>query len=171
MADPSSDSIFSRRTLSWLVLTVLATLPVVSAADPPPTDTGKPEAAQEDFFEEKVRPVLADNCLECHGAEKHKGGLRLDVRAAMLKGGDTGPAVVPGKPEESPLIEAIRYEGDVQMPPKKKLKPEEIAALTDWVKRGAFLARATSRTRSSIGDDPFLDHHRSDPHHRCVRAG
>ena len=82
--------------------------------------------------------MLADNCLECHGAEKHKGGLRLDVRAAMLKGGETGPAVVPGKPDESPLIEAIRYEGDVQMPPKKKLKAEEIAALTDWVKRGAY---------------------------------
>ena len=104
----------------------------------PQTDKGKLEAAQEEFFEAKVRPVLADNCLECHGAEKHKGGLRLDVRAAMLKGGETGPAVVPGKPDESPLIEAIRYEGDVQMPPKKKLKAEEIAALTDWVKRGAF---------------------------------
>ena len=56
----------------------------------------------------------------------------------MLKGGDTGPAIVPGKPDESPLIEAIRYEGEVQMPPKKKLKSEEIAALTDWVKQGAF---------------------------------
>ena len=56
----------------------------------------------------------------------------------MLKGGDTGPAFVPGKPDESPLIEAIRYEGDVQMPPKKKLKAEEIAALTDWVKQGAY---------------------------------
>ena len=55
----------------------------------------------------------------------------------MLKGGDGGPVVVPGKPDESPLIEAIRYEGDVQMPPKGKLKDDEIAALTEWVKRGA----------------------------------
>jgi mono/diheme cytochrome c family protein len=138
MAGQSSESVFPRRTLPWLVLAVWATSPVVSAADDPQADRSKLEAAQEDFFEAKVRPVFADNCLECHGAEKHKGGLRLDIRAAMLKGGDTGPAVVPGKPEVSPLIEAIRYEGDVQMPPKKKLKAEEIAALTDWVKRGAF---------------------------------
>ena len=56
----------------------------------------------------------------------------------MLKGGEAGPVVVPGKPEESSLIEAIRYEGEVRMPPKKKLKDDEIAALSDWVKRGAF---------------------------------
>ena len=102
MAGQSSESFLARRTLPWLVLAVLATSPVVSAADDPQPNRSKLEAAQEDFFEAKVRPVLADNCLECHGAEKHKGGLRLDVRAAMLKGGDTGPAVVPGKPEESP---------------------------------------------------------------------
>ena len=81
--------------------------------------------------------MLAAHCQECHGPEKHKGGLRLDGRGAMLKGGETGAVVVPGKPNESPLIEAIRYEGDVQMPPKGKLKDEEIAALTNWVKRGA----------------------------------
>ena len=138
MAGLSSESFLPRRTLPLLALAILATSPVVSAADNPQPNKGKLEAAQEDFFEAKVRPVFADNCLECHGAEKQKGGLRLDVRAAMLKGGDTGPAVVPGKPEVSPLIEAIRYEGEVQMPPKKKLKAEEIAALTDWVKRGAF---------------------------------
>jgi mono/diheme cytochrome c family protein len=138
MANLSAESIFLGRTLPWLVLAVLATSPVVSAADLPQPNKGKLEAAQEEFFEANVRPVLADNCLECHGAEKHKGGLRLDVRAAMLKGGDTGPAVVPGKPAESPLIEAIRYEGEVRMPPKKKLKTEEIAALTDWVKQGAY---------------------------------
>ena len=138
MAGLPTELVFSRGTLPWLVLAVMATSPVVSAADQPQPNKGMLEAAREDFFEAKVRPVLADNCLECHGAEKHKGGLRLDVRAAMLKGGDTGPAVVPGKPEESPLIEAIRYEGDVRMPPKKRLKAEEIAALTDWVKGGAF---------------------------------
>jgi mono/diheme cytochrome c family protein len=138
MAGLSPDSIRSKLTLPCSVLAVLATLPLVCAADDSLSAKAKLEAAQEDFFEAKVRPVLADNCLECHGAEKHKGGLRLDVRAAMLKGGDTGPAVVPGKPDDSPLIEAIRYEGEVQMPPKKKLKAEEIAALTDWVKRGAF---------------------------------
>ena len=138
MAGRYPESILSRLPLPWLVLAVMATSPVVSAADQPQPNKGMLEAAREDFFEAKVRPVLVDNCLECHGAEKHKGGLRLDVRAAMLKGGDTGPAVVPGKPEESPLIEAVRYEGDVRMPPKKRLKAEEITALTDWIKGGAF---------------------------------
>jgi mono/diheme cytochrome c family protein len=138
MARLSTNLICLRRTLPWLVLTSLAFSPVVGASDGAQLDQAKLEAAQEEFFETKIRPVLADNCLECHGAEKYKGGLRLDVRAAMLKGGDSGPAIVPGKPGESPLIEAIRYEGEVQMPPKKKLKSEEIAALTDWVKQGAY---------------------------------
>ena len=138
MANLSSHSIFSGWISPWLVLTVLTSCPLIHAADQARPDKDKLETAQEEFFEAKVRPVLADNCLECHGAQKRKGGLRLDIRAAMLKGGETGPAVVPGKPDESPLIEVIRYEGDVQMPPKKKLKAEEIAALTDWVKGGAY---------------------------------
>ena len=93
--------------------------------------------AEEEFFETKVRPVIFDRCLDCHGREKSKGGLRLDSREAVLKGGESGPVVLPGKPDASPLIAAIRYDGDVQMPPKGKLKDEEIAALTEWVKRGA----------------------------------
>ncbi|HZW33494.1 MAG TPA: DUF1553 domain-containing protein [Isosphaeraceae bacterium] len=106
------------------------------AGDPGPNG-GKLDPAAEEFFEAKVRPVLAAHCLECHGTAKPKGGLRLDARDSMLKGGEGGPVVVPGKPEESALIEAIRYDGGVQMPPKGKLKNEEIAALTEWVKRGA----------------------------------
>jgi mono/diheme cytochrome c family protein len=93
--------------------------------------------AQDEFFEAKVRPVIVNRCLDCHGGEKSKGGLRLDSRDAVLKGADSGPVVVPGKPDSSPLIAAIRYEGDVQMPPKGKLKDAEIAALTEWVKHGA----------------------------------
>ena len=101
----------------------------VTAGDLPLT-VDKSDAEREEFFEARVRPVLASHCLDCHGVEKHKGGLRLDARDAMLRGGDTGPVVVPGKPDESPLIEAIGYGGEVQMPPKGKLKDEEIAALT-----------------------------------------
>jgi mono/diheme cytochrome c family protein/cytochrome c553 len=123
--------------LPWLWLAFAATSGGnVTAGDLSPIK-GKVDPAEEEFFEVKVRPVLAAHCQECHGAEKHKGGLRLDGRGAMLKGGETGAVVVPGKPDASPLIEAIRYEGDVQMPPKGKLKDQEIAALTDWVKRGA----------------------------------
>jgi mono/diheme cytochrome c family protein len=122
--------------LAALIMTIAASWSIVRAGDSPPGG-GKLDPAEEEFFEAKVRPVLAEHCLECHGAEKSKGGLRLDARASMLKGGDGGPAVVPGKPDESTLVEAIRYDGDVQMPPKGKLKDAEIAALTDWVKRGA----------------------------------
>src|SRR5687767_494153 len=92
------------------------------------------------FFESKVRPVLADHCYRCHSSrsEKLKGGLLLDSREAVLKGGETGPSVVPGKPEQSRLIEAIGYLNvDLQMPPKGKLSAAQIADLTEWVKRGA----------------------------------
>ena len=147
MRDVSRRSAATGWILPLLLLAFAATSGVnVSAGDLSPTK-GKLDPAAEEFFELKVRPVLAAHCQECHGAEKHKGGLRLDGRGAMLKGGETGAAVVPGKPNESPLIEAIRYEGDVQMPPKGKLKGEEIAALTDWVKRGALWPDA----RTSLG--------------------
>jgi mono/diheme cytochrome c family protein len=125
-----------RRITCGLLVAMAASGMITRAGDSPP-GAGKPDPAEEEFFEAKVRPVLAEHCLECHGAEKSKAGLRLDARDSMLKGGDGGPAVVPGKPEESTLVEAIRYDGDVQMPPKYKLKDAEIAALTDWVRRGA----------------------------------
>jgi mono/diheme cytochrome c family protein len=137
MKDLSRRPAASNWILPWLWLAFAATSGVnVVAGDLAPTKS-KLDPAEEEFFEAKVRPVLAAYCQECHGSEKHKGGLRLDGRSAMLKGGETGAVVVPGKPNESPLIEVIRYEGDVQMPPKGKLKDQEIAALTDWVKRGA----------------------------------
>jgi hypothetical protein len=91
---------------------------------------------QIEFFENKVRPVLAGTCQKCHGADKQKGGLRLDSREAVLKGGETGAAIVPGKPGESPMIDAINYRG-LEMPPNGKLKADEIAALIEWVKMGA----------------------------------
>jgi hypothetical protein len=91
------------------------------------------------LFEAKIRPVLIEQCYSCHSAEHDaaKGGLRLDSRAAMLQGGDGGPAVEPGDPELSLLIEAIRYDSYVQMPPSKKLPPEVIAAFEQWVTMGA----------------------------------
>src|SRR6516165_6276739 len=98
----------------------------------------KPASAQESqFFEAKVRPVLADNCFKCHGPAKQKNGLRLDSRAAILTGGDQGPAIVPGQPAQSLLIKAIGYTDDLKMPPSKKLSREKIADLTQWVKIGA----------------------------------
>ncbi len=97
-----------------------------------------------DFFEKKVRPLLADRCLECHSTEKKvKGGLALDSRAGWEKGGDAGAAIVPGKPGESLLIKAVRYtDPDLQMPEKRKLPDSEIAILEEWVRRGAPDPRA-----------------------------
>jgi hypothetical protein len=93
-----------------------------------------PEQAQ--FFEKKVRPLLVKNCLRCHGAEKQRGKLRLDSRASLLAGGETGPAIVPGKPRESLVIQAINYR-DLEMPPGKRLSRNEVAILTEWVQIGA----------------------------------
>jgi mono/diheme cytochrome c family protein len=108
-----------------------------------------PTAEQIEFFEEKIRPVFAEHCYTCHSdkAEKVKGGLRLDTREALLKGGDSGPVIVPGNPDASLMIKAVRYEDkDLQMPPKnKKLSGEQIAALEDWVKMGAPDPRAAAR--------------------------
>jgi hypothetical protein len=106
-------------------------------------------AAGEDFFEAKVQPILAERCFDCHSHDKKiKGGLVLDSRSGWEKGGDTGPALVPGKPDDSLLIKAIRYtDPDLSMPPKKRLSTEEIAVLTEWVNRGA----PDPRTGSAVG--------------------
>jgi mono/diheme cytochrome c family protein len=88
------------------------------------------------FFDKEVKPVLQQNCVKCHGGEKVRGALRLTTRDGVLKGGDNGPAAVPGKPDESLLVKAINRRDGLEMPPKKKLTADEIAALTKWVKMG-----------------------------------
>ncbi len=88
------------------------------------------------FVENEVRPLLASKCVQCHGDEKQKGGLRLDSLAAMLKGGESGAAVVSHKPDESLLIEAINYES-LEMPPEEQLSQKSIGILTRWVEMGA----------------------------------
>lgn len=91
-----------------------------------------------EFFEKKVRPILSQHCYECHGAEKAESNLRLDQDGGWLAGGDSGPAVLPGKPETSLLIVAVKQGGEsVDMPPDGKLSAEAIKVLEDWVKRGA----------------------------------
>jgi mono/diheme cytochrome c family protein len=122
------------------------TAPRAAAADP------KPDAAQVEFFEKKVRPLLADHCQQCHGPDKQKGGLRLDSRAALLTGGDSGPAVVPGEPDKSKLVQAIRYAGDgVRMPPKEKLAAEHVDVLAAWVRMGAPWPEAAADARPAAG--------------------
>ena len=100
----------------------------------------EPSRQGAEFFEKKIRPVLVERCYECHSAEskKLKGNFRLDSRQGLLKGGDSGPAIVPGAPEKSLLIKAVRYtDEDLQMPPKHQLTPSEVADLEAWVKMGA----------------------------------
>lgn len=91
---------------------------------------------KDDFFERSVRPVLAERCLNCHGAKAQKGGLRLDSKSAILKGGEEGPVVIPGKPSESRLIAAIHQTGELKMPRDRKLAAKEIAALEQWIAMG-----------------------------------
>lgn len=106
-----------------------------------------------EFFEKKIRPVLAEHCFECHSSDskKLKASLYLDTRAGFLKGGDTGPAIVPGDPEKSLLIEVIRYtDTDMEMPPKSKLPDAVIADFETWVKTGAaWPAEEASATKSN----------------------
>ena len=123
-----------------LPLTILITPLGVFADDAPAgakSVSPPADAKAVEFFESKVRPILAERCLECHGPEKQKGNLRLDSLAAILKGGDSGTALVPEKPDESLLVQVIGYMSDIKMPPKSKLPEREIADLTQWIKRGA----------------------------------
>lgn len=123
-------------------LTVLIALAPTSVA-------GESGVAASEFFEKKVRPVLVEHCGKCHGADprKIKGGLRLDSRAALLRGGDGGPVVVPGDPAKSKLIEAVSYKDvDLQMPPKGKLTDATIADLVTWVRDGAVWPEAKADT-------------------------
>src|SRR5579872_4620946 len=100
-------------------------------AKTPPAQTSSAQtgpAATPDFFETKIRPILATSCYACH-TNSQLGGLRLDSRAALLKGGQTGPAIVPGDPDKSLLVRAIRQTGELKMPKGGKLKKDEIDAL------------------------------------------
>ncbi len=98
----------------------------------------EPSPEQVQFFESKIRPVLAENCYKCHGPEKQKSDLRLDSRASMLTGGLLGPAIEPGDPDKSLLVAAIRHDDELlKMPPSGKLDAEKVANLTRWVQMGA----------------------------------
>jgi hypothetical protein len=119
----------TRHSIAWSFrfLFVLFVLFVVCSSSP----------ASDELFEKRVRPVLVERCVRCHGPKKRMGGLRLDSREAFFRGGDNGPVIRAGEPDRSRLIEAIRRTGDLKMPPKSALKAEEVAALTTWVKLGA----------------------------------
>ncbi len=104
------------------------------------------DAHADSFFENRIRPVLAGVCLRCHGGQKQSGGLRLDSRDTMVRGGDSGPAIVAGNLEESLLLRAVRREKDVAaMPPEKALPPGQVADLEAWIKAGAPWPKQSGR--------------------------
>lgn len=122
---------------AWLMLAT------VGKAEPP-------ERAAEEFFESKVRPVMVEKCYSCHGEKKQSGGLRLDSRDTIVKGGDTGPALVTGKPNDSLMIHAVKRTGELKMPPKEELSAEQIAALEKWIQDGAVWPK-------SVESKPAID--------------
>ena len=130
-----------RRFISNSILILLAAVPLRAA-----------DTAGVEFFEKRIRPVLVERCYECHSAQsgKRKGGLMLDTREGLLKGGDAGLALVLGEPDKSRFIEAIRYKNqDLQMPPKSPLRPEQVRDLEQWVKMGAPDPRVVAVARPS----------------------
>jgi hypothetical protein len=117
--------------------------------------TGPESPSSPDFFKNKIQPLLANRCFECHSHDKKiKGGLALDSRSGWEQGGDNGPAIRPGQPDQSLIIKAVRYlDADFAMPPKAKLPPEEIALLEAWIQSGA----PDPRTSESKKNKPTID--------------
>src|SRR5258708_4073813 len=123
------------------------------------------DLAQLDFFEKKIRPVLSESCYECHSAtaKKVKGGLLLDTAEGLLKGGDTGPAIVPGKPDKSLLLVTMKHadpDPDLAMPPKKDVLPDAVLAdFAEWIKMGAPDPRDGKLTRKVAWDEKTATQH------------
>lgn len=140
-----------RQVLTILGLLLLGTRGAFCAE---PTD---PKHAKDlEFFEKDIRPILVAKCQKCHGDENQSGGLRLTRRDLLLKGGDTGPAVTPGKPSESLLVKAIEYhDDDLKMPPAGKLAATEISHLKKWISIGSPWPASTTPLTDDGWDATF----------------
>jgi len=125
-----------------------ASAPVVTKVSAPSAPHAQGAMSDADFFENNVRPILANNCASCHG-ESTSGGLKLDSREAMLKGGEHGAAVVPGDPSKSLIITAVHQNTALKMPKGGKLNEQEVADLTQWVKQGAVWPKSAPGTTFS----------------------
>ncbi len=116
---------------------------------------------REVVFRESIEPLLKAKCISCHGLEKQEGGLRLDSRERALQGGENGPAFVAGKPGESLLIRAVKFDDpDLQMPPKDQLSAAQVAALTQWIEQGAIWPAAEETHAidpNQVAGDAFTD--------------
>ncbi len=137
------------RLSSWGLCASLGFFGVASAVEQAQVlpDANAEQAA---FFESKIRPVLVDNCLACHGSTSQNGELRLDSASAVMKGGNNGPSIVPGDPTKSLLITAVHQSGSLKMPPGKKLTPEQITNLEAWIKMGAPWPKVNSGDKAPL---------------------
>lgn len=127
---------WSRLQHGLIATTVFAICSLSPVMGKPPESPADP--AKVEFFEKKIRPLLIENCINCHSAENGgKGGLRVDDRNGLIEGGGRGASIVPGSPDESLLLKAARHQGDLEMPPKKKLTDDQIADLEQWIRDGA----------------------------------
>ena len=126
------------RLANWFAALLAVKMAFTAAAD----SSQKPDA----LFEKTIRPILAEQCFKCHShaENKFKGGLALDSAAALLKGGESGPAIVAGQPEKSLLLQAVRQTGELKMPPKGHLTGPQIAAIEQWIQLGAPMPEASS---------------------------
>ncbi|MFM2095357.1 MAG: hypothetical protein RIS70_2481 [Planctomycetota bacterium] len=121
----------------WCVPWFVATLLAAGWPSFPLANADEFTAEQLEQFEKQIRPLLLEHCAKCHGPKKQEGGLNLATRTLLIKGGDSGPALVPGKAEESRILAAIEYGGDLKMPPSGKLSADKIELLRRWVEQGA----------------------------------
>ena len=122
------------------------------------THTFAADRTGEAFFESKIRPLLVERCIECHGSDEQERGLRLDSRVGWERGGESGPALVPGKPNESLLILAVSYlDKNLQMPPDEQLPASDVALLQEWVRRGAPDPRVGAVTAIEPSDDQWAE--------------
>lgn len=155
-----------------------ALVALACAGGPGPLRAQDGAAPDASFFEQKIRPLLVDRCYSCHSSEsgKKKGNLLLDSREGIQKGGDSGPAVVPGDPERSLLVRAIRYtDPDLRMPPKEKgrLSRPQIADVETWIRRGAVQPRGDTKPRDLEWESrkKWVFEHFSDPPIPSPRPG
>jgi hypothetical protein len=143
----------------WIIPVMLClVLPSLGQQNPKPFSPD-----QIDFFETKIRPLLQSRCLMCHSSEKRTNGLSLESRESVLAGGNRGPAVEPGKPDSSRLVQAVQYSSDLKMPPTGKLNAEEISLLRHWVEIGLPWTELKSSRSRQRGD---AKHWAFEPVHR-----
>ncbi|WP_417382552.1 DUF1553 domain-containing protein [Gimesia sp.] len=111
---------------------------IISLTTLRPLFASEADLKKAEFFETRIRPLLINQCYDCHSEDSIESGLRVDTFAGLVIGGERGPAIVAGKPAESLMISAVKHSGQLHMPPKDKLSQKEISDLTEWVRSGAY---------------------------------